>query len=1592
MNRSFLLCSYIRLLFGAFLLLLANQTALAANRTWVGPANGDWFTSNNWSPNDNWPQAGDIVAITNASIILTNSTAYLDTFSLTNATLFFTNLNASLQATNVFVRSNALMRHYPQIATTTNLSGGWDIDSRVYIVCSNLTVDVGGLINVDTNGFAGGPAGSKGCGPGGGTLSLGRGNGGSYGGSGGTGQNGGTPSPVYGSASAPSQPGSGGAAKSVTTNTTGIGGGLIMIQASGLVTINGTLSGTGGTGFGDSGGGGSGGGISINCGTLAGAGTISANGGTGASYGGPGGGGRIAIVYVPVAQATQNQTASPTIQFSPNYAPKTANGVSASRPGTVYLTDNSFLSSLRLQSCEFAGITNWALNSFTITNRWFIFPNFALTVTNDLMVGASGIFEISNSTVSVGGSLYVTNAAVINAYGGGTNSVGPDYGALIAVTNNLIVNSNGTVFLYSHPTNGGSVLIRASNVTVAAGGKFMADNTGFAGGYSGGVKGYGPGGSTNSSNSGGAGYGGAGGAGSVTPGGPTYGDPNAPILPGSGAGYAGNGAPFGGGLVRIDATGGKITLNGALSANGQFLSANNREGGGSGGGIFLKCQTLEGNGSMNANGGNGGYYGGGGGGGGRIAIWFMFSNYTGLASSTGGLKGAIASAPATNGANSATVWYRMPTPPVITNTAATALSYFSASMNATLVTTGTAPTYVSVFWGPTDQGTNKGSWPHTNDFPNPQTEGAALSTNISGLQSGFSYTYRYYASNSVGEAWAPLPTSFTTIAGVPVISNAASGATDVTLTSATLNGSLVSTGTAVTSLKVFWGPTDGGTNWGSWAHTNSFAGTQTAGLWSTNVSLGTPNLYYYYTFYATNSGGEVWATPSSPFIAGNVTLVATHANALENGPNNTGTFTVYRPATLTNLPLTVNYAISGTASNGADYQPISGSVVIPAGSSSNTITITPIMDAVFDSPNKWVMLTLAPGNYAIGSPSNDTVTIQDVAPAATNTFTGAGFWQSVTNWSDGIVPMTGQGVVINGSATLSNATADLSSLTVMSNKTLTFSTTNAIVFATDVSVAGTVTHNVNTATNSPWTMDNYVHIICTNLTVTSSGSIDVTGKGYQPPPVNTNGYGPGGGTLPFNRGNGGAYGGRGGGGQGATTLVGGYGSASAPLLPGSSGASANGYAGGAGGGLIRIEASGLVTVNGTLKATGGTGLEDSGGGGSGGGLYITCAAMAGSGTISANGGTSSSYGGPGGGGRVAIAFDPVAQSNQNQTASPTVSFGVNPGTMGANSALSAWPGSLYLPNNSFLSPASLQSCEFAGITNFAPSSATLTGKWWVTTSGFLLSVSNSLTIGAAGRLDLSNGVLQVGGDLILTNSATLVTKSGVLSNSALVNVTGLMYVGSNCTVYPYCDPTNGTAPLFTMQNFTLATGGTINADGKGYATSLGTGHGTYGSGGGYGGPGGQELFSINHYVGGITYGSSNAPIDPGSGGGRVVNDAFGGGLVLITASGLVQLDGLITANGQTDTGGDRSGGGSGGGIYVRCHHFIGSGSLSANGANTANWSGGGGGGGRIAVWMYDPLHTITATANGGIGKDNNGLNGTIVFGLRPAQGTYLLIQ
>lgn len=110
-------------------------------------------------------------------------------------------------------------------------------------------------------------------------------------------------------------------------------------------------------------------------------------------------------------------------------------------------------------------------------------------------------------------------------------------------------------------------------------------------------------------------------------------------------------------------------------------------------------------------------------------------------------------------------------------------------------------------------------------------------------------------------------------------------------------------------------------------------------------------------------------------------ITTTDATASESGA--TGNFAIARTGSTAD-DLTVNLLISGTASNGVDYVPISNSVTIPAGETTANILITPIADASVEGAET-VVLTIASGtNYTISLPNSATVTIQDAAVPTVN--------------------------------------------------------------------------------------------------------------------------------------------------------------------------------------------------------------------------------------------------------------------------------------------------------------------------------------------------------------------------------------------------------------------------------------------------------------------------------------------------------------------------------------------------------------------------------------------------------------------------------
>ena len=109
-----------------------------------------------------------------------------------------------------------------------------------------------------------------------------------------------------------------------------------------------------------------------------------------------------------------------------------------------------------------------------------------------------------------------------------------------------------------------------------------------------------------------------------------------------------------------------------------------------------------------------------------------------------------------------------------------------------------------------------------------------------------------------------------------------------------------------------------------------------------------------------------------------VQIEATDPNAAEAGAK-PAVLTVTRYGCL-DVSLVVNYTISGTASNGVDYNLLSGFVTIPAGLSNAVVVVTPIDDLVHEDPET-IILTLNPDpSYAIGSSGSALAAIADNDP------------------------------------------------------------------------------------------------------------------------------------------------------------------------------------------------------------------------------------------------------------------------------------------------------------------------------------------------------------------------------------------------------------------------------------------------------------------------------------------------------------------------------------------------------------------------------------------------------------------------------------
>ncbi|WP_370583119.1 beta strand repeat-containing protein [Microcystis sp. LEGE 00066] len=108
-------------------------------------------------------------------------------------------------------------------------------------------------------------------------------------------------------------------------------------------------------------------------------------------------------------------------------------------------------------------------------------------------------------------------------------------------------------------------------------------------------------------------------------------------------------------------------------------------------------------------------------------------------------------------------------------------------------------------------------------------------------------------------------------------------------------------------------------------------------------------------------------------ILPSITLAVSPSSVIEDGTTNL-VYTFTRTGVTTN-PLTVNYSISGTATNGTDYAALPSSIAFAAGLSTATVIVDPTADTTVE-PNETVILTLAAGTgYKVGTTTPVTGTI-----------------------------------------------------------------------------------------------------------------------------------------------------------------------------------------------------------------------------------------------------------------------------------------------------------------------------------------------------------------------------------------------------------------------------------------------------------------------------------------------------------------------------------------------------------------------------------------------------------------------------------------
>ncbi|MCL1857124.1 MAG: hypothetical protein FWF84_05760, partial [Kiritimatiellaeota bacterium] len=647
-------------------------------------------------------------------------------------------------------------------------------------------------------------------------------------------------------------------------------------------------------------------------------------------------------------------------------------------------------------------------------------------------------------------------------------------------------------------------------------------------------------------------------------------------------------------------------------------------------------------------------------------------------------------------------------------------------------------------------------------------------------------------------------------------------------------------------------------------------------------------------------------------------------------------------------------------------------------------------------------------------------------PGGTFATVQEGDWNDGATWG-GSVPPDGAVVTVDHAVTMDLPTFALQSLTV--NADVTVSGWDSAITAVNVTIAsGTVTHLPQTATEAvegAWIPDARVWFVCDTFTLEDGATIDVTEKGY--------GLGCGPGAITAGLGTQSAgHGGRSG--NSGNTAESRYGDPPAPTEPGSGGG--NSYSASIGrsngGGAVRIEATGAVTIDGAIVAGGGNGYVSWSGKGSGGSVYVSCHTIAGSGSIRAPGGE---YNGEehngGGGGRIALVYE---ASTPGTTLYLSAKGGWNRDYGNESRVGLGEPGTVFVSDLSFFPRNNEVITEGFNLylpeecPRWEPATLDIRDTWVLSDHEPAMTVGNLRVEGRLGRFSFTGESLHCA-SMTLTNDAVVtvyaVPTNGIDSAAygTQVKVTGTL---SLCDGDKYgvllavvADPTNGAPVKIAAGNVAIAANAVIDAAGRGFMggyieNEYGYGPGAPidasrpGVGASHGGLGGAEPSRIDWL--GPTYGDEEAPTYAGSGAPKSHNNvrsANGGGVVWMDIDKTFLFNGTITANGAMAGVDTWSAGASGGSVYIRCKTLTGEGgTVSANGGAVGDQNRQGGGGGRIAIWRQrdsyvyagEPLpegYSFPADASGSFRSDRMDLigeDGTVVWGWLTEPGTAIIVR